>query len=83
MEQDRAKWLETRRKYYEETLPPMLKKLEAFVCTNPHGQSYIIGKSMTMCDIYIVYFYSYDLYTIHKDIAVKAWAQGKLHTGNS
>lgn len=75
MEQDRTKFLETRKKYYEETLPPMLKKLEAFICSNPAGTEFAVGKSLTMCDIYLVYFYSYDLYTIHKELAAPIWAQ--------
>jgi hypothetical protein len=66
-----------RQKYYGEQLGPMLQKMEAWYKSNPSKASYMWGNSMTVADVYIVIFYSYQFYGKDRELAQKAWNQGK------
>jgi len=54
VEQDPVKKAELRKKYIEEQLPVWLTKLEAFLVANNSGDSFFVGDSLTVADLFLV-----------------------------
>jgi glutathione S-transferase len=65
-----------RKKYYEEVLPGMLKKLEAFYLQSSAKAPYFQGSSITIADVYAVCQYAYNFCSSHKEYATKAYECG-------